>query len=355
MHGTPNLADSESNVGCMHEATLTFQLLVFDLLPLEFFKSADGTMSRLDVKVPEVEVEISSSFLCNSSGGSALHVYASYGAGRLGTKGGQFDVARVFPSVFYTIHRTQFQLIGGCLSIKQFVVALLHPHVCARSSASCTILGGWSLAVFFVFHAVLSLEVCTVSPRAAFVFDARSLVPIYLGSGALGQVISTNRETGVVFAAGARSLIIFAFAEALARRCLSPFLCFVCPFQPEGVMVQDDCTIRARFPLYTMSREDCLLPSASHNTFPINHYWDVARRLRGHHDIAISSSTHAFVRGANAIELPLIMAHRPIQKKSSKLVPPAVHKINTELVLACAWCVTLVHLEDRPSIVPKAR
>jgi len=62
--------------------------------------------------------------LFTAHGGSTLRVYASYGAWRLGRAGGSFEIARVFPSEFYSIHRTLSQSLHACVPIKQFVAAV---------------------------------------------------------------------------------------------------------------------------------------------------------------------------------------------------------------------------------------
>lgn len=234
--------------------------------------------------------------LYTDHGGSVMRVYASYGAWNLCKTASHFDVARVFPSQFYTFHRTQMQRRCGCLSIKQFVAVVLFPRLLSHGKVAHAVLGGWSLGSVFAFHSALGLEACISGPRAVFAFDARQLPPMHVVGSRLspGQFNSISREDTATFAKSTHSLINLFFSEAANCRFCVPSLHFTCPSTAQMHSWQDDCVRRARCELYIMAGGTCHFPDAAHNTMAVDHHWDIARRLRGHIEDASDSKVDAF-------------------------------------------------------------
>jgi len=219
---------------------------------------------------------------CSKKGRSDLRVYASWGGWLLGKNAGGFDLARDFPSDFYTLHRTQTQVLHAVPSIKQFVGILCVHVIFSHGPTPSAVVGGWSLGSMFAFYAAAELAACAGSPRAVFAFDSR-------------QFPLTPRLDCELSKTSARSAFACGRVQPSSHGLIHMHHLELACFQINSICLHATCSLPAAPPLFWQTDERghqrCALHApgsdvqhfehAEHDTLGVTHRWDIARRLRG--------------------------------------------------------------------------
>jgi len=170
--------------------------------------------------------------------------------------------------------------------MKQFAAVGLLSMLLSQGSISEAIVGGCSLGTVFAYQSTFELEACMASPRAVLFLDSRSLPPFRRvtsdGGSAprVSPVLAVCRTCLCLMRQGSPAGVNFQFMGTLQAHLSAPLFDFTCPaLQHEPY--QDDSTVRARRSLLVTAGDDCFFPDTAHTTMVVDHYWDIARRLRG--------------------------------------------------------------------------
>ena len=117
-------------------------------------------------------------YLLHTNHGGSVMRSCAFCSAPLG-EGGNFGVARMFPSLFHAFHSPPMQARDACISTKQFVASVLLLTLLSHGHIGNVVVGGWSLVAAFVMDSALNLEACISGPRGVFAFDGWASPPIY--------------------------------------------------------------------------------------------------------------------------------------------------------------------------------
>lgn len=220
------------------------------------------------------------SISCTTHGGSAVRVYASFGAATCGKLCTDMCCAYTLPSQFYTFDMVSTRKAYIVPSFQQFVAISCFPILLSHGSVDNAIIGGWSFGSLFAFHSTLELEACIEGPRVMFALDGRFCSPAKplsnLGkiSSRLCRLLNIHAQVG----AEPNETFKMQFVASPTLRFSTLSFHFTCP--RESHMMADDA-MKGRYALYTGTGCEHRLPDSQHNTVGVDHFWDLARRLRG--------------------------------------------------------------------------
>jgi hypothetical protein len=214
------------------------------------------------------------------------------GALNIGAKTRHLDVSRVLAADLTTLEIGPVLDVHFLTSLKTAAALLFCPRA-LHNAPENIIFGGWSMGCLFAMVASGFFQLCLVPPRAIFMIENRNTPP-YARSLVYRQSEGSPDQNSRDLKAGGSLKVYRAvnFMDKMSRiqndvHCID----FFCETGHLTGLVQDMDAVQARHQLHVRGSDLYYFPDTVHNLVGVDHYWDIARRLR----VALSAPGHEFL------------------------------------------------------------